>query len=142
MLDKAIENENLDLQIAIGKIKKLKQQLSQSLKRRKNIATQMNENLQIEENIEDNSSNKADAKIRELLEKNHTFQDEIPKLRDNKKFNQSGCVKSWNKRTQPMKKEDCYLRKYKRRIMKFMDCQFNKQIWLINSMMQIKSLST
>ena len=45
MLDKAIENKNLDLQIAIGQIRKLKEKLSQSLKRRKNITTQMNENL-------------------------------------------------------------------------------------------------
>ena len=45
MLDKAIENEKLDLQIAIGQIKKLKEQLSQCLKRRKNIGTQMDDNL-------------------------------------------------------------------------------------------------
>ena len=41
MLDKAIKNEKLVLQMDIGQIKKLKEKLSQSLKRRKNIATQM-----------------------------------------------------------------------------------------------------
>ena len=34
-LDKAIENEKLDLEMAIAQLKKEKEQLSQSLKRRK-----------------------------------------------------------------------------------------------------------
>ena len=72
MLDKAIENEKLDLKIAIGKIRKLKEKISQSLKRRKNIATQMDRNLYIKENIEDicqdKSSDRANVLIRELLE--------------------------------------------------------------------------
>ena len=36
-LDKAIDNENLDLELAIGKLKKEKEQLSQSLKTRKDF---------------------------------------------------------------------------------------------------------
>ena len=39
---KVIDNEMLDLQLAIGQLKKEKEQLSQSLKRRKNIVVQMN----------------------------------------------------------------------------------------------------
>ena len=52
-LDKAIDNENLDLEMAISKLKKAKEQLSQSLKRRKEIANHMNDHLYIEERIED-----------------------------------------------------------------------------------------
>ena len=37
-LDKEIDNEKLDLELAIGKCKKAKEQLSQSLKRRKDLA--------------------------------------------------------------------------------------------------------
>ena len=85
MLDKAIENEKLDMQIAIGQIKKLKEQLSHSLKRRKNIATKMNDNLYIEDKIEDickdNSSEKFDIAIKGLCENNITLQDEVRKLR-------------------------------------------------------------
>ena len=85
MLDKAIENEKLDLEIAIGQINKLKEKLSQSLKRRKNIATQMDDNIYIEEKIKDISqdkcSKKVDAVTRELIEKNHILQDEVTKLR-------------------------------------------------------------
>ena len=36
-LDKAIENEKLDLELAIGQHKKAKEQLSQPLKRRKDL---------------------------------------------------------------------------------------------------------
>ena len=85
MLDKAIENEKLYLEIAIGKIKKLKEQLSQSLKRRKNVATQINDNLYIEELTEDICQDffldKVDIVIRELLEKNHALQNEVTKFR-------------------------------------------------------------
>ena len=38
-LEKAIDNEKLDLELAIGQLKKKKEQLSQSLKRRKDIVT-------------------------------------------------------------------------------------------------------
>ena len=51
MLDKAIENENLDLELAIGQLKKEKVKISQSLKRRKDLATHMNENVYIDEKI-------------------------------------------------------------------------------------------
>ena len=37
-LDKAIDNEKLDLELAIGKLKNEKEKLSQSLKRRKDLA--------------------------------------------------------------------------------------------------------
>ena len=52
-LDKAIENEKLDLEMAIAQLKKAKEHLSQSLKRRKELANQMNDHQYIEENIED-----------------------------------------------------------------------------------------
>ena len=41
-LDKAIDKEKLDLEMAIAQLKKAKEQLSQSLKRRKDLAIQMN----------------------------------------------------------------------------------------------------
>ena len=52
-LDKAIDNENMDLDLAIGKLKKEKEKFSQSLKRRKDLAIQMNDKFYIEERIED-----------------------------------------------------------------------------------------
>ena len=52
-LDKAIDNEKIDLELAIRKLKKIKEQLSQSLQRRKYLAVQMNEKLYTKERIED-----------------------------------------------------------------------------------------
>ena len=40
-LDKAIENENLYLKMAIAQLKKAKEHLSQSLRRRKELADQI-----------------------------------------------------------------------------------------------------
>ena len=78
-LDKAIDNEKLDLDLAIGKLKKEKKQLSQSLKRRKDLAVQINVKLYNEERIEDihleSNLDEANEAIRELLEKNHTLQE-------------------------------------------------------------------
>ena len=51
-LDKEIDNEKLDLEMAIAQLKKAKEQLSQSLKRRKELANQMNHHQYIEERIE------------------------------------------------------------------------------------------
>ena len=83
-LDKAIENEKIDLEMAIAQLKKAKEQLSQSLKRRKELANQMNDHQYIEENIEDffsSSSDEANNAIKELLEKNGSLQEEIRKLK-------------------------------------------------------------
>ena len=44
-LDKVYENEKLDLELAIGKPKKEKEKLSQSLKRRKDLVIQMHDQL-------------------------------------------------------------------------------------------------
>ena len=52
-LDKAIDNEKLDLELAIGQLKKEKEQLSQYLKRRKDLAIKMNDQLYVEESVED-----------------------------------------------------------------------------------------
>ena len=52
-LDKEIENEKQDLEMAIAQLKKAKEQLSQSLKRRKELANQMNDHQYIEEKIGD-----------------------------------------------------------------------------------------
>ena len=91
-LDKAIDNEKLDLELAIGNLKKEKEQLSQSLKIRKDIAIQRNYQLYVGGIIEDiiSKSNLDDANeaIKELLEKNSTLQEEVRKLRENKKFSQ------------------------------------------------------
>ena len=87
-LDKAIDNEKLDLEMAIIKLKKEKEKLSQSLKRRKDLAIQMNDHLYIEERIEDIHStsglDEANKEIKELLEKNGSLQEEVRKLRRNK----------------------------------------------------------
>ena len=79
-LDKAIENEKPDLELAIGKLKKEKEKLSQSLKRRKYLAMQMNDKLYTKERIEDIHLDEANEAIRELLEKNSNLQ-EVRKLK-------------------------------------------------------------
>ena len=84
-LDKAIENEKLDLEMAIVQLKEAKEHLSQSLKRRKELANQMNDLKYVEEKIEDllrsNSSDEANNAIKELLEKNGSLQEEVRKLK-------------------------------------------------------------
>ena len=84
-LDKAIENEKLDLEMAIAQLKEAKEHLSQSLKRRKELAKEMNDHQYVETNIEDffpsSSSNEANKAIKELLEKNGSLQEEVRKLK-------------------------------------------------------------
>ena len=86
-LDKAIENAKLDLEMAIAQLKKEKEHLSQSLKRRKELAIQMNDHLYIEERIEyfhpSSSLDEANDAIKELLEKNGSLQEEVRTLRRN-----------------------------------------------------------
>ncbi|MDF3675402.1 hypothetical protein [Enterobacter hormaechei] len=71
--------------MAIAQLKKAKEQSSQSLKRRKELARKMNDYQYIEERIEDllssSSSNEANEVIKELLEKNGSLQEEIRKLK-------------------------------------------------------------
>ena len=75
---------------AIAQIKKEKYKLSQSLKRRKDLVIQMNDHLYIEEIIEDihsaNRSDEANEAIKELIEKNGSLQEEVRKLRREKKI--------------------------------------------------------
>ena len=52
-LEKAIENEKLDLEMALVQLKEEKEHLSQSLKRSKELARQMNDHQYIEEKIEE-----------------------------------------------------------------------------------------
>ena len=76
-LDKAIDNEKLDLEMAIAQLKKEKEHLSQSLRRRKEVTDQMNNPQYIEKNIEDflpsSSQDEANDPIKELLEKNGSY---------------------------------------------------------------------
>ena len=80
-LDKAIDNENLDLELAIGILKKENEKLSQSLKRRKNLVVQMNDNFNIEDIYLERNSDEADEAIKDLLEKDSNLQEEIKKLK-------------------------------------------------------------
>ena len=84
-LEKAIENEKLDLEMALVQLKEAKEHLSQSLKRRKELARQMNDHQYIEEKIEDllpsSSSDEANQAIKELLAKNGSLQEEVRKLK-------------------------------------------------------------
>ena len=90
LLDKAIDNEKVDLELAIGQLKKEKEKLSQSLKRRKDLAIQMNDQLYIEERIEDihSTSNldEANEAIKELLEKYGILHEEARKLKREKEI--------------------------------------------------------
>ena len=73
-LNKAIKNEKLDLEMAMVQLKEAKEHLSQSLKRRQELANQMNDLKYVEEKIEDffpsSNSNEENNAIKELLEKN------------------------------------------------------------------------
>ena len=84
-LDKAIDIEKLDLERAMAQLKKAKAHHSQSLKRRKELANQMNDHQYIEEKIEDflpsRSSDEANDAIKELLDKNGFLQEEVRKLK-------------------------------------------------------------
>ena len=84
-LDKTIKNENLDLEMVISQLKKAKENLSQSLKRRKELANQMNDHQYIEERIEEffpsSSLDEANDAIKELLEKNGSLQEELRNLK-------------------------------------------------------------
>lgn len=80
----------MDLELAIGQIKKAKEQLSQSLKRRKYLAVQMNDSLYTEERIEDicleRNLDEANAEIKDLLEKNSNLQEEVRKMKREKEI--------------------------------------------------------
>ena len=69
--------------MAISQLKKAKEHLSQSLKRRKELANQMNDHQYIEERIEDffpsSSSDEENDAIKELLENNDSLQEEVRK---------------------------------------------------------------
>ena len=52
-LDKAIENEKLDLEMVMVQLKEAKEHLFQSLKRRKELANKMNDLKYVEEKIEE-----------------------------------------------------------------------------------------
>ena len=52
-LDKAIDNEKLGLEMAISQLKKAKEKVSHSLRRRKELENVMNDHQYIEERIED-----------------------------------------------------------------------------------------
>ena len=84
-LDKAIDNEKLDLEMAIAQLKKAKDKLSQSLKRRKDLGIQMNDHLYTKERIEDlhlaSNLDESNEAIKELLEKNGSLQEEVRKPR-------------------------------------------------------------
>ena len=84
-LDNAIDNENLNLELAIRKLKKEKEHLSQSLKIWKDLAVQMNENLYTEEIIEDicpkRNSDKDDEAIKDFLERNSNLKEEGKKMK-------------------------------------------------------------
>ena len=80
-LNKAIDNEKIDLELAIRQLKKEKEQLSRSLKRRKDLAIQMNDHLYTKERIKDihsaSSLDEANEAIKELLENNGSLQEEV-----------------------------------------------------------------
>ena len=76
-LDKAIENEKLDLEMAMVQLNKAKEHLSISLKRRKDLAKEINDHQYVDTTIEDlmpssssNEANEGNKAIKELLQKN------------------------------------------------------------------------
>ena len=84
-LDKTIDNEKLDLEMAITQLKKTKEHLSQSLRRRKELVDQMNDHQYIEEKIKyflpSRILDEENDAIKEILEKNGSLQEEVRKLK-------------------------------------------------------------
>ena len=87
-LDKAIENEKLCLEMAMVQLNKEKEHLSISLKRRKDLAREMNDHQYVDTRIEDlipssssNEANEANNAIKEILEKNGSLQEEVRMLK-------------------------------------------------------------
>ena len=87
-LDKDIENEKLDLEMALAQLNEAKEHLSQSLRRRMELAKEMNDHQYFETKIEDlfpssssNEANEANNAIKELLEKNGSLQEEVRMLK-------------------------------------------------------------
>ena len=82
--------EILRLDKAIAQLKKEKEQLSKSLKQRRDLSIQMNDHLYIEEIIKDlhpsSSSDEANDAIKVLLEKNSSLEEEVRKLRTQKEI--------------------------------------------------------
>ena len=95
-LDKAIDNEKLDLELAIRKLQQENKKPSQSLKRRKDLAIKMNDQLYVEEIIEDIYAKgnliQANEAIKELLEKNGNLQEEVRKLKKRTRISVSKIV--------------------------------------------------
>ena len=92
-LDKAIENEKLDLKMAMAQLKEAREHLSQSLKRRKELAKEINDHEYVETKIENlfptstsNEVDEANNAIKELLEKNGLLQKEVRMLRREQKI--------------------------------------------------------
>ena len=125
-LDKALENEKLDLEMSIVQLKEAKEHLSESLKKRKELARQMNDHQYIEEKIDNllPSSNldEADQAIKELLEKNGSLKEEVRKL----------------KRVKFLNKERKHKKNWKSEVMKFKINPFSMKISWIKSPMKMK----
>ena len=85
--------------MAISQLKKEKEKLSQSLKRRKDLEIQMNDHLYTEERIEDlhltRNSDETNEAIKELLEKNGSLQEEVRKLRREQELQLEDYVRLW-----------------------------------------------
>ena len=84
-LEKTIENDKIDLLLAMDKIKNSKAQLSESIARRKETIVSMKDTQYIEEKIDDicpdNSTEEANESIKDLLDKNTLLQEEVNKMK-------------------------------------------------------------
>ena len=71
--------------MAMVQLKEVEEHLSQSLKRRKELASKMNDLRHVEERIEDffpsSSLDEVNNAIKDLLEKNGSLQEEVRKLK-------------------------------------------------------------
>ena len=134
-LEKVIENEKLDLEMAMVQLKEAKENLSQSLKRRKELARQMNDHQYVEEKIEyllpSSSSDEANKAIKELLEKNGSLQEEVRKLKREQEIQSIRLCEVLEQRIKHKKN-------WKSEVMKFIINLISMKISWINSPMQMK----
>ena len=82
---KIIENQKIDFQLTFSQVNATKEELQESLKKRKEIEVQQNDTQYKKEKIEDICdevrSNKIDTTMVDLLEKNNIMNEEVSALK-------------------------------------------------------------
>ena len=97
LLSKTIENHKIDIQFLLHQLKDARDILLQSMKKRKDMAIQLNESNFNEEDanglFENENPSECDVVIIDLIEKNNTLEEEVQISKGNKRCKQSDSMK-------------------------------------------------